>query len=195
MLSTDATQPTAPITINTGPAGRAVAQPMDAELLAALQQHLTMERQASAAYFAMAIWFAERELRGFSHFFKHESRDEQEHAGTFADYLIARGQTVVLQEIPAPPQSWQSPEEILAASFQMEADVTSSLQQMYAMAERSGDTRTTVFLDPLIDSQVDSENTFAHVLGRVRFAQNQPAALLIIDGELSDGKHDPAKLA
>ncbi|MEX1316870.1 MAG: ferritin, partial [Synechococcaceae cyanobacterium] len=142
-----------------------------------------------------AIWFAERELRGFAHFFKHESRDEQEHAGTFADYLIARGQTVVLQDVPAPTQDWQSPEEILAASFQMEADVTSSLQQMYAMAERAGDTRTTVFLDPLVDNQVNSENSFAHVLGRVRFAQNQPAALLIIDGELSDGKHDPAKLA
>lgn len=194
MLSTDATQSTAPITINTGPAGRAVAQPMDAELLAALQQHLTMERQASAAYFAMAIWFAERELRGFGHFFKQEAQDEQEHAGTVADYLIARGQTVELQDIPAPRQGWASVEEILAASFAMEADVTTSLQQMYAMAERSGDTRTTVFLDPLVDSQVASENTFAHLLGRVRFAQNQPAALLIIDGELSDGKHETAKL-
>ena len=195
MLSTDATQSTAPITINTGPAGRAVAQPMDAELLAALQQHLTMERQASAAYFAMAIWFAERELRGFGHFFKHEAHDEQEHAGTVADYLIARGQTVELQDIPAPRQSWASVEEIMAASFAMEADVTASLQQMYAMAERAGDTRTTVFLDPLVDSQVASESTFAHLLGRVRFAQNQPAALLIIDGELSDGKHETTKLS
>ncbi|MCP9928885.1 ferritin [Cyanobium sp. CH-040] len=192
MISTGSSTPT---TVSAGPAGRAMAQPMEAALLEALQQHLTMERKASAAYFAMAIWFAERELRGFSHFFKHESRDEQEHAGTFADYLIARGQTVVLQDVPAPAQAWQSPEEILAASFQMEADVTTSLQQMYAMAERSGDTRTTVFLDPLVDNQVNSENTFAHLLGRVRFAQNQPAALLIIDGELSDGKHDPAKLA
>jgi ferritin len=194
MLSTDATQAPAPITVNTGPAGRAMAQPMDAELVEALQQHLTMERQASAAYFAMAIWFAERELRGFGHFFKHEAQDEQEHAGTVADYLIARGQTVVLQDISAPRQSWASAEEIVAASFAMEADVTSSLQQLYAMAERAGDTRTTVFLDPLVDNQVASEGTFAHVLGRVRFAQNQPAALLIIDGELSDDKHHTTKL-
>ncbi len=47
-----------------------MAQPMDAGLLEALQQHLNMERSASTTYFAMAIWFAERELRGFSHFFK-----------------------------------------------------------------------------------------------------------------------------
>ncbi|WP_254979177.1 ferritin [Cyanobium sp. ATX 6A2] len=200
MLSPDATNTpvanaSAAISISTGPAGRAMAQPMETELVEALQQHLTMERQASAAYFAMAIWFAERELRGFGHFFKQEAQDEQEHAGTVADYLIARGQTVVLQDIPAPRQSWASVEEIVAASFSMEADVTSSLQQLYAMAERAGDTRTTVFLDPLVDNQVNSENTFAHLLGRVRFAQNQPAALLLIDGELSDGKHETTKLA
>ena len=41
-----------------GPAGRAVAQPMAPDLLGALQEHLTMERQASAAYWALAIWFA-----------------------------------------------------------------------------------------------------------------------------------------
>jgi ferritin len=59
------------------------------ELLAGLHQHLTMERQASAAYWALALWFAERELRGFAHYLKQESRDELHHAGLFADYLIA----------------------------------------------------------------------------------------------------------
>lgn len=183
------------IELQTGPAGRAVAQPMDASLLEALQQHLALERQASAAYFAMAIWFAERELRGFAHFCRHEAHDEQEHAAKCADYLIARGQTVLLQDVAAPRQTWSSAEEILAASFQMEADVTTSLQQIYSMAERCGDVRTTTFLDPLVDGQVSSENQFAHLLGRVRLAQNQPAALLIIDGELSEGKHSPATLA
>ncbi|MCS5693595.1 ferritin [Cyanobium sp. FGCU-6] len=181
--------------VTTGPAGRAMAQPMDSALVEALHQHLTMERQASAAYFAMAIWFAERELRGFSLFFKQEAKSEQDHAATFADYLIARGQTVVLQDLAAPRQTWSSAEDVMAASFQMEADVTTSLQQLYAMAERSSDLRTTVFLDPIVDAQVDAENEFAHLLGRVRFAQSQAAAMLILDGELSEGKHSPAKLA
>lgn len=178
-----------------GPAGRAMAQAMDGGLLEALQQHLNMERSASAAYFAMAIWFAERELRGFARFFKEEGRSEQEHAGQFADYLIARGQSAVLTDVAAPRQSWSSAEEIMAASFQMETDVTSSLQQIYAQAERVADVRTTTFLDGMIDGQLASENEFAHLLGRVRFAQEQPAALLIIDNELGDGKHQPASLA
>jgi len=181
--------------VQTGPAGRAIAQPMEASLLEALQHHLTMERQASATYFGMAIWFAERELRGFAHFFKGESADEQQHAARFADYLIARGQTVILDALVAPYQQWSSPEEILTASFQMEAEVTASLQQMYGMAERCADLRTTTFLDPIVDAQVSSENRFAYLMGRVRFAQHQPAALLLIDGELSENKTDPASLS
>ena len=172
-----------------------MAQSMDDALLDALQQHLNMERSASAAYFAMAIWFAERELRGFARFFKEEARSEQEHAGAFADYLIARGQSVALQGIAAPRQNWSSAEDIMAASFQLETDVTSSLQQIYAQAERVADVRTTTVLDGMIDGQLASEHEFAHLLGRVRFAQAQPAALLIIDNELADGKHQPTSLA
>jgi len=35
-------------------------------LLMACQQHLSMDSMPSSAYWALAIWFAEREFRGFS---------------------------------------------------------------------------------------------------------------------------------
>ncbi len=181
--------------VATGPAGRAMAQPLEPDLLEGLQHHLTMERQASAAYWALAMWFAERELRGFAKFLNQEAADEQHHAGLFADYLIARGQTVALEPLVAPRQQWSDAEEIFAAVFQMEADVTTSLQQLYALAERSGDVRTNVFLDPIVQGQIEAENQAAHLLGRIRFAQGNPAALLVIDGELNEGQSEPASLA
>ena len=181
--------------VATGPAGRAMAQPMDPDLLAGLQQHLTMERQAHIAYTAFALWCAERELRGFVQHFKQEAADEQQHAALFADYLVSRGQTVQLEALPAPRQQWSDIEECLAAVFQMEAEVTTSLQQLYALAERNGDVRTTVFLDPIIQGQIDAEHHAAHLLGRVRLARGNAAALLVIDGELSAGQSLPAALA
>ena len=69
--------------------------------------------------------------------------------------------------------------------------VTASLQQLYSLAERSSDTRTTVFLDPIMEGQIQSEHEFAHLLGRVRFAGEQAAALLILDAELADGNNSP----
>jgi ferritin len=168
---------------------------MDPALVEALQQHLSLERQASATYFALSIWFAERELRGFAGYMKQESLDEQTHAAGVADYLIARGQSVVLEQIAAPRQNWSAVEEICSAVFQMEADVTSSLQQIHAQAERCADVRTTVFLEPLVEQQLQAEHQAAHLLGRVRFARQQPAALLLIDGELSAGDQQPISLA
>lgn len=181
--------------VPTGPSGRAMAQPMDGALLEGLQQHLTLERQASVAYWAMAIWFGERELRGFCHYLKGESNAEQQHAGLIADYLLARGQTVLLEALASPQQQWREAEDIFAAIFQMETEVTSSLQQLYAMAERAGDVRTTVFLDPMVQGQINAENEAAHLLGRLRFAQDNPAAMLVIDGELSADQHAPPSVA
>ncbi len=172
------------LTIKESPAGRAIAQPMDKVLVEMLYHHVTIERNASAQYFAMSIWFAERDLNGFSEFFKQESFDEHEHATNFANYLVARGQTVILDDLKAPNQEWDSIEEVIANSFQMEADVTTSIHQIYSTAEISSDTRTNVFLDPIIESQTKSEDSFAHLLSRVKFANKQPSALLIIDNEL-----------
>ena len=192
MLSTTNSNPTSSIVY--GPAGRAIAEAIDSDLLNAIQDHLNMERQAHASYFAAAIWFAERELRGFSGFFRDESNSEHEHAAKFAEYIITRGQSVALKAVDAPLQSWASPADVMASAFQMEVDVTASLQQLYSMAERTSDTRTTVFLDPMVELQTQSEHEFAHLLGRVKFADNQAAALLLIDNELDEGKNKPASL-
>ena len=193
MTQTTATSQ-ARLTIATGPSGRAIAETMTQEMVDQLQAHLNMERQSSAAYFAAAIWFAERELTGFAEYLRNEGKQEQEHAAKFADYLISRGQTVELDTIEAPRQSWPDPEEVMANVFRMEADVTSSVLLLYSIAERASDQRTTVFLDPVVDDQRVSEHEAAYLLGRVKYANNERAAMMIIDAELREDEAKPAKL-
>ena len=170
--------------INFGPSGRAVAQPMDNSLLDNFFEHLTMERYANVQYFSIYLWFQERDLNGFASHFLSESQGEMEHAQKFADYLIARGQRVKLDELPAPVQEWDTIEDLISYSFNMEADLTSSLQQLYSISERISDTRTNVFLDPIVEAQTKSEDEFANILGKVKFASNQPSAILLIDSDL-----------
>ncbi|MDC0251097.1 ferritin [Synechococcus sp. AH-551-P21] len=171
-----------------GPNGRALAESMNPDLLSAIQQHISIERHASITYLAMSIWCAERELAGFYQFFDGEAKSEQSHAVHFTQYLIARSQSNDLQLLAAPRQSWDNLAALIATAFQMEADTTSSIQSVYAMAERNSDTRTTVFLDPLIEAQIQSEDQFAYLLGRVKFANGDPTALLVIDNELRAGQ-------
>ena len=191
-MTTSTSQAT--ITVPTGPAGRAMAEPMSAELLDLMEAHLNLERQSAADYFAAAIWFAERELVGFAEHLRDEAKQEQEHAAKFADYLITRGQRPVLDTIEPPRQEWPDVEQVIANVFRMEADVTASVLQLYSIAEKDMDRRTSVFLDPIVDGQRLSEHEAAYLLGRVKFAAGNPAAVMIIDAELKEGKAEPAKL-
>ena len=168
-----------------GLSGRAIAQDLDKDLLDYLYHHLTMERNASVQYYSISLWFQERDLYGFSSFFLNESKDEMNHAYTFSNYLIARGQRIDLHELEKPVQEWQNINDVISYAFNMEADLSSSLQQLYSMAERSFDSRTSVFLDPIMEGQIKSEDEFAHILGKVRFSDDQPSAILLIDAELS----------
>ena len=189
-----ASQIQAPINVPTGPAGRAMAEPMSAEMLDLMEAHLNLERQSAADYFAAAIWFAERELTGFAEHLRDEAKQEEQHAAKFADYLISRGQRPVLDTIEPPRQQWTGVEQVIANVFRMEADVTASVLQLYDTAEKDIDRRTTVFLDPIVDGQRLSEHEAAYLLGRVKFAAGNPAAVMIIDAELREGEAEPAKL-
>ena len=171
--------------INFGPSGRAVSQEIENDLLDNILQHLTMERNANIQYFSMSLWFQERDLNGFSSFFLKESKEEMEHTCKFTDYLIARGQSVDLHELVKPIQQWNSIQDLIAYAFNMEADLTISLQQLYAISERTSDIRTNVFLDPIVESQIKSEDEFAHILSKVRFSGESPSAILIVDEYLS----------
>lgn len=135
----------------------------------------------------MSIWCAERELAGFYKFFSAESAEERGHAIQFADYLVARAQRNDLQPLQAPCQNWSKLEDVVFSSFRMEADTTSSIQHLYSIAERENDVRTTVFLDPLLEQQIGSEDQYAYLHGRIKFADNDSTALLVIDGEVRSG--------
>ena len=169
-----------------GPSGRAIAQEFDSSLLDNFFEHLTMERNANVQYFSMSLWFKERELRGFSSFFLNESNEEMSHVQKFTDYLIARGYKINLNELPSPVQEWDSIQDLIDFSFKMESDLTTSLEQLYSISERASDIRSSVFLDPIVEAQINSEDAFAYLSGRVKFSENQPSAILIIDKELND---------
>ena len=178
-----------------GPSGRAMAESMDPGLLEGLQEHFNLERQAQTTYFAAAIWMAERELKGFSAHFKAEATGELQHSAKVADYLIARGQSPIVQALEAPDQSWVTILDVMSTAFLMESDVTTSLQQLLMASERCGDSRTAVFLEPMIEEQIKAEHEAAHLIGRTKFADGQAAAILVIDNELREGVAHPALLS
>ena len=174
---------------------RPTARALQADVLGHLQSHLQMELQASYDYFKLAIWFAERDLKGFAAYARQESLSEHEHAARLADHLIDRRQPVDLAPLHAEGGPWESVEAAMQCIFDAEVAVTASAQQIYSMAERAGDYITSVFLDGVIQQQTDAEAQAAYLVGRVRLAGKERAALLLIDQELHRGESGRPEVA
>ena len=111
------------------------------------------------------------------------SKECNTHAKENGDYLIPQGSTMRLFSLNRPRQLWESIEENMATTF----------QKIDTMARLDSTIRTIVLIDTIMENQIQAKHVMANSLGRVSFADNQAAALLIIDHELSLGKHQTKK--
>ncbi len=161
---------------------------MNDDLLNGLNEHLKLEFRASHEYLGMSIWLAEHDLPGFARWMRQQSSDELLHAQRIIDHLIERDQKVVLPAVPAPPRGWKTAEALCAHVLENEQKVTSSINALYALAEKAKDRPATVMLQWFVNEQMEEEAAARAVLGRIRLAGNTGVGLLMIDQELASGR-------
>jgi ferritin len=161
---------------------------MQTDLLQGLNEHLKLEFRASHEYLAMSIWLAEHDLPGFAKWMRQQSSDELMHAQRIIDHLVERDQKVVLPGIPPPPSTWASALELLQHVLKNEQEVTSSINNLYADAEKTKDRGAVILLQWFVSEQMEEEAAVRAVLGRIRLAGNSGLGLLMIDQELATGR-------
>ena len=161
---------------------------MNTPLLKGLNEHLKLEFRAAHEYLAMSIWLAANDLPGFSQWMKKQSSDELMHAQRIIDHLVERDQKVVLPAVAAPGMSWKNAEVLCAHVLRNEQEVTASINNLYAIADKAKDRPAQVMLQWFVSEQIEEEAAARAVLGRIRLAGNTGVGLLMIDQELSGGK-------
>jgi ferritin len=161
---------------------------MQTDLLNGLNDHLQLEFRAAHEYLAMSIWLAEHDLPGFAKWMRLQSTDEVMHAQRIIDHLVERDQKVVLPAVAAPPNAWASALELCEHVLKNEQDVTSSINGLYALGEKSRDRGAVILLQWFVTEQMEEEAAVRAVLGRIRLAGNSGLGLLMIDQELATGR-------
>jgi ferritin len=149
---------------------------MTPDLLKGLNAHLTLEFRAAHEYLAMSIWLAEHDLPGFAKWMGQQSSDERMHAQRIIDHLVERDQKVKLPAVA-----------LCAHVLKNEQDVTASINDLYAAAEKAKDRPATIMLQWFVNEQMEEEAAARAVLGRIRLAGNTGVGLLMIDQELASG--------
>jgi ferritin len=68
-----------------------------------------------------------------------------------------------------------------------EQDVTASINELCAMAEKAKDRPASVMLQWFVNEQMEEESTARAILGRIRLGGTTGVGLLMIDQELAKG--------
>ncbi len=155
------------------------------EMEAALNEQLKWELYSAYLYLSMAAYFEDLGLEGFSHWMKAQSAEELMHAMKFYKFINERGGRVVLQEIPQPPHSWESPLETMEFALNHEREVTKKINGLMSQAKAEGDHATEIFLQWFVSEQVEEEDSFGRLVSQMKLVKDSPQGLFHIDRELA----------
>ena len=144
---------------------------MTKDLLKGLNDHLKLEFRASHEYLAMAVWLAEHDLPGSRRGCASSRATRLLHAKRIIDHLVERDQKVVLPAIAAPKMAWKSAEELCVHVLKNEQHVTSSINELYTMAEKAKDRPGVVMLQWFVTEQMEEEAAARAVLSRIRLGR------------------------
>lgn len=150
-----------------------------------LNDQIHMELESSYLYLALSAYYDSKDLPGFAHWMRAQSREEYGHAMRLFDYLLTRGATVDLDALGKPAGGFTSPVRAFDQILEHERSVTRAIHQLYESALAEGDHATSVELHWFIQEQVEEEKAAADVAAQLRLTGDQPLGLLIIDRQMA----------
>jgi ferritin len=161
---------------------------VDKELLELYNAQVTNELKASQLYLSASIWAAQRELVGMAAYMRDESEEERGHAMQFIDFANKRNFSLELEELPTPPNSWETAQELWEALLQAEKKNTQALETLADAAAANREHALSALLNPFHMEQIDSEDSLRTILAKVRDQKQTPGLLRQLDSELDPSK-------
>jgi ferritin len=154
---------------------------LSANIEKALNDQLNMELSSAYAYMGMAAWLSQTPFTGFAKWMKLQSREENEHAEKFFEYLNDRGGKVTLGAVPEPKGQYKSVTETFQSSLGHEQKVSASICKIYELALGEKDYPTMSFLKWFLDEQVEEEKSVAEMLARLELIGDNQNGLFHLD--------------
>lgn len=154
------------------------------KLYKALNEQMMAEAASAYLYLSMAGYLEANSMRGMAGWMYAQVQEEFQHAMKFHHYLMERGHTPTLGEIPKPQASWDSPLAVFEATLAHEQLVTRLINDVVAVAQAENDRAAVLFLDWFVSEQVEEEATASDLVERLKLYSAHPAGAIMFDREL-----------
>lgn len=159
----------------------------------ALNRQINAELYASSIYLSMACYLQAANLPGSASWMRNQAEEEHAHAIKIMDYVEARRGRVFLSSIDGPPTEWTSLLHVFEESFKHEQKVTRMIHDLVNLADAEKDHATSVFLQWYVNEQVEEEASLDAIVQKLKMADSDSAAILMIDNELGQRSAEPAE--
>ena len=157
---------------------------LSTKLAQALNKQINEEYYSSYLYQAMVAFMMERNLDGCAHWMKMQAAEEHLHALKIFDYVCDRGGRVELQEVKAPPKSWDTPLAAFTAALQHEKIMTANISKLADLAQSERDHATNNLMQWYVTEQVEEEANVDDIVNKLKMVGGDGAGLFLMDREL-----------
>lgn len=141
---------------------------MNKRLVEEINKQIGLEFYSQHFYLSMAAHAAANDLPGFESWFLTQGREEHYHAMKFYYYLNQRDEKVVITGFEDPPSEFASVLDAFEQGLAHEKTVTDRINLLMSIAHEEKDYAAVNFLNWYVDEQVEEEDTFGTMIGKVK---------------------------
>jgi ferritin len=150
----------------------------------AINEQIKNELYSAYLYLSMSAHFEANNLPGMARWMRIQYQEEVSHAMKFFDYMVDRGNQVVLRGIDQPPSEFASPLGIFQQALEHEQKVTAMINRIYDLAVKDNDYATQIELQWFITEQVEEEKSAGEIVELLKMVGDHGPSLIMADRQL-----------
>lgn len=151
---------------------------------AAINEQIHMELVSSYKYLGMSAWCECAEFPGSAQWLRAQSAEETAHAMRLYKFLADRGARIILKDLPAPVQEFESLLDVFHNALKAEESVSESINKLYELSMQEKAFSTAAQLQWFLTEQVEEEATCRKIVGVLERIKDDMPSLLEYDRAL-----------
>lgn len=150
-----------------------------------LNEQMNFELESAYIYATMSAYLDTLNMRGMTHFFDMQAKEEMAHAGKIKKFLQETGHGIKYRTLNPGDGQFASIEDVFKKALAHEKVVTSNIHKLVEQARQEADQRVLNLLAWFVDEQIEEEDTFGVLVERLERINGQWNGLYILDNELA----------
>lgn len=132
-----------------------------------LNEQVKKESYSSNLYLSMATWAENNGFAGIADWMYAQADEERQHMLKFIKYINDRGGHAIISEIEKPPVEHGTVKEMFEAVYKHEQFISTSINEMVAVAIEEKDFTTNNWLQWFVNEQIEEEASVSSLLDKL----------------------------